>query len=457
MKKYDLAIIGSGPCGYVAAIRAGRLGLKVVVFEKDRIGGVCLNWGCIPVKSFSAAAMAIYNIERANEFGIDIKGYNIDFSKTYEQKERIVKKLASGIEMLMKARKVEFIKGAAVMQDNTHIAAADTLIEANNILIAAGSIPFEVPGMGFDGTHIVSSSDMVQFSKIPKSIIIVGGGVIGCEFASIFKTLGSEIAVVEMMEQLLPTEDEEISRKITQVFKKRGISVYTKVRAEKIEKGADGVKVVLSTGSVLSAEKMLVCVGRLPNHGGMGLEGLGIEFRGDKRWIKVDEYFRTNISNIYAAGDVKGGALLAHLASREGIAVAETISGKKTSLAGCVVPLCVYTHPEIASVGLNEKTAKGQGLNVRSRKFLFSAISKPHIIGESEGFIKLVVDDNTDRVLGAQIIGPSATELIAELSLCVQLGITSERLAGVIHAHPTLSEAIYEAAEAVHDRAIHSL
>src|SRR3989338_819647 len=221
MTKYDLAIIGSGPCGYVAAIRAGRLGLKVVVFEKDRIGGVCLNWGCIPVKSFSAAAMAIYNIERANEFGIDIKGYNIDFSKTYEQKERIVKKLASGIEMLMKARKVEFIKGAAVMQDNTHIAAADTLIEANNILIAAGSIPFEVPGMGFDGTHIVSSSDMVQFSKIPKSIIIVGGGVIGCEFASIFKTLGSEIAVVEMMEQLLPTEDEEISRKITQVFKKR--------------------------------------------------------------------------------------------------------------------------------------------------------------------------------------------------------------------------------------------
>lgn len=457
MTKYDLAIIGSGPCGYVAGIRASQLGLKVALFERDKIGGVCLNWGCIPVKSFSAASMAIYNIEHANEFGIDVKGYDIDFSKIYERKERIVKKLSSGIEMLMKARKVEFIKGTASMEDNTHITVADARIEAGNILVATGSIPFEVPGMGFDGAYILSSSDMVQLTKVPKSIIIVGGGVIGCEFASIFKTLGSEITIVEMMERLLPGEDEEISSKITQVFKKKGISVHTKVSAEKVEKGSGGVRVGLSTGSAVSAEKMLVCVGRSPNHGGIDFEKLGIEFRGDKRWIKVDGYFRTNIGNIYAAGDVKGGALLAHLASREGIAVAETISGNKTSLDNHVVPLCIYTHPEIASVGLNEKTAKSRDLDVRPRKFLFSAISKPHILGETEGFIKLVVDNNTDRILGAQIIGASATELIAELSLCVQFGITSERLAGVIHAHPTLSEAIYEASESVHDKAIHSL
>lgn len=455
MNKYDLAIIGSGPCGYVASIRAAQLGLKVCIFEKDEIGGVCLNRGCIPTKALSTSATALYNIERANDFGIDVKDYTVDFLKVHERKERIVKKLTAGIEMLMKARKIEVVKENAQISDNKRIVAGGTDAEAENILIATGSIPFEIPGIAFDGRHILSSSDMLGLQKIPKSIVIVGGGVIGCEFASIFRQFGSEISIVEMMEQLLPNEDEEIARKIEQIFKKRGIKIFTKTKVEKIEKKDDGVNAVLSNNTSVVGEKALICVGRLPNTGSLGIEAAGIEC--DKGWIKIDSSFKTNVKNIYAAGDVKGGTMLAHVASKEGIAAVEDICGKESKIDYNIVPNCIFTQPEIASVGLNEKRAKGHGFNTRSRKFLFSAIGKSHVSGDTEGFIKLVVDNKTDRILGSQIIGPHATELIAEVSACIQFGITSESLASVIHAHPTLSEAIQEVSEAVHNRAIHSL
>ncbi len=439
MQKYDLAIIGSGPCGYVAGIRASQLGLKTCIFEKDKIGGVCLNWGCIPTKALSASANALYNIERAAEFGINVKGFDLDFSKVYERKESIVKKLSSGIEMLLKARKLEIIKEKAEIKDIGRIKAGDLEIEAKNILIAAGSIPFELPGLAFDHTDILSSTDMLELKTIPKSLIIVGGGVIGCEFASIFRSFGSEITIIEAMPQLLPNEDEEIARKIEQIFKRRGIKILTNTKIDKIDKG----------------DKALICVGRSPNSKGLGIENLGIEC--NKGWIKVDESFRTNIKDIYAAGDIKGGMLLAHVASKEGTSCIEGICGNKYSVDYNVVPSCIFTHPEIASVGLNEKTAKNKGMDIKVRKFLFSAIGKSHILGETEGFIKLVTDTKTDRILGAQIIGPHATELIAEISVCVQFGITSEKLASVIHAHPTLSEIICEVSEAVHNKAIHSL
>jgi len=455
MDKYDLAIIGSGPCGYVASIKAAQLGLKVCVFEKERLGGVCLNWGCIPTKALLASSMALYNIERSAEFGIKVKDYNIDFPAVQERKNKIVKKLTSGIEMLMKARKIEVKRACAEIKDATHIVAKDTEIEAKNILIATGSVPFEIAGMAFDSRCILSSSDVLGLKKIPKSIIIVGGGVIGCEFASIFRTFGSEITIVEMMEQLLPNEDREIARKIEQVFKKKGINVFTETKVEKVVKKDAGANAILSNGKTLSGEKILICVGRTPNSKGIGIEAMEIEC--SKGWIKVDGAFRTNIRNIYAAGDVKGGVLLAHVASREGIAAVESICGNEARLDYNVVPNCIFTHPEIASVGLSEKMAKAKGFDSRFRKFLFSAIGKAHILGETDGFIKLVVDNNTDKILGAQIIGPHATELIAELSPCIQFGVTSEALAKVIHAHPTLSEVIQEASEAVHNRAIHSL
>ncbi len=455
MDRYDLAIIGSGPCGYVASIRAAQLGLKVCVFEKDRTGGVCLNQGCIPTKALSASSMAVYNIERAAEFGIDVRDYNVDFQKVFERKNKIVKKLTSGIEVLMKARKIELIREKAQIKGQNHILSPGKEIKARDILIATGSIPFEISGMAFDGQNIVSSRDVLELQKIPKHIIIVGGGGIGCEFASIFSTFGSEITIVEMMDQLLPNEDEEVARKIEQVFKKKGINVFTKTKVEKVDKKESGVDAVLSSGKVISGEKVLVCVGRLPNSKGLGIEEIGIEC--NKGWIKVDKDFRTNIKNIYAGGDVKGGVLLAHVASREGISAVEAICGEKVSIDYNVVPNCIFTHPEIASVGLNEKSAKTKGLNARSRKFLFSAIGKAHVLGEVDGFIKLVVEAKTDKILGAQIIGPHAAELIAEFSPCIQFGITSESLAKVIHAHPTLSEAIQETCEAAHNRAIHSL
>jgi len=439
MTNYDLAIIGSGPGGYVAAIRAAQLGLKTCILEKEKIGGVCLNWGCIPTKALSASASALYNIERSSEFGINVKGFDLDFLKVYERKELIVKKLASGIEMLLKARKIEIIREKAEIKDPAHINAGNIEIEAKNILIAAGSIPFELPSMPFDGINILSSTDLLALKVVPKSLIIVGGGVIGCEFASIFTTFGSEITIVEMMSQLLPNEDEEISRKIEQGFKKRGIKVLTNTKIERIEKG----------------DKALICVGRSPNSKGLGIEGVGID--SNKGWIKVDENFRTNIKNIYAAGDIKGGMLLAHVASREGIVAVEHMAGNTQPIDYNVIPNCIFTHPEIASVGLTEKIAKAKGIDIKVRKFLFSGIGKSHVLGETDGFVKLVVDGKTDKIAGSQIIGPHATELIAEISPCIQFGITSEKLASVIHAHPTLSEIICEASEAIHNKAIHSL
>ncbi|MFH1782342.1 MAG: dihydrolipoyl dehydrogenase [Candidatus Omnitrophota bacterium] len=454
MSKYDVAIIGSGPCGYVAAIRAAQLGMKVCVLEKEKIGGVCLNWGCIPTKALSATSDFINSIDKASIFGVDIKEYNIDYKKIYARKEDIVKKLSSGIETLFKARKIDFIKGSASIKDKDHIVVGDKRIEASNILIATGSRPFQLPGMEFDGEKILSSTDLLGLKEVPKSIIIVGGGVIGCEFASIFKSFGSEITIVEMMDRILPTEDREIGKKLEGIFKKRGINIFTSTKVDKIEKGTDVIKVFLSDGSSISSEKALIGVGRSPNSEGIGIEDLGIE--NDRGWIKVDKDFRTNIKNIYAAGDVTGGILLAHVASKEGIASIEVMTGKSASIDYNAVPSCIFTHPEIASVGLTQDNAREAGLDVRSRKFLFSAIGKAHVMGETEGFIKIVVDKD-DRIRGAQIIGPHATELIAEFTPCIQFGITSEKLASVIHAHPTLSEVIQEVSESVHGKAIHSL
>ena len=423
MSKYDLAVIGAGPGGYAAAVKAAGLGMKVVVYEKEAVGGVCLNWGCIPTKALSATAAVLTNVQRSAEFGINVNGYELDFAKAQERKDNVVKKLAFGIEMLFKAKKIELIKAEAKIDK----------VDAKNILIATGSSPLQLPGMEFDGKTILSSTDMLGLESVPKSILIIGGGAIGCEFASTFKTFGADVTIVEMMEQILPTEDAEIARKLEQIFKKKGIKVFTKTTVEKMDKG----KAILSNGSMVLAEKILVSVGRVPSSG--GLEGV---IRDNKGWIKVDKDFKTNSKNIYAAGDVIGGILLAHVASREALCAVSHMAGKKSTINYNVIPSCIFTYPEIASVGLTQKQTEG----ARSRKFLFSAIGKAHVLGETEGFIKLVVDTKTDKILGAQMIGPHVTELISEIAPCVQFGLTSKKLASVIHAHPTLSEAIQECA-----------
>ncbi|MFH1479221.1 MAG: dihydrolipoyl dehydrogenase [Candidatus Omnitrophota bacterium] len=454
MNRYDLAIIGSGPCGYVAGIRAAQLGMKVCVFEKDRVGGVCLNWGCIPTKALIASSSLVDNINNSSIFGINIRDYNVDFNKIYDRKDNIVKRLSSGIEMLLKSKKIELIKEKVTIKGPNTLETNSATIEASNMLIATGSIPFELPNAPFDRGSILSSRDILKLDKLPKSLIIIGGGVIGCEFASIFKSFGVEITMIEMMDRILPTEDKEISRKLEQVFKKRGIKIFTSAKLEKVEKAVSSIKAILSNGESLEAEKALICIGRSPNSRSLGLEEVGVEQ--NKGWIKVDKDFRTNIKNIYAAGDVIGGVLLAHVASREGIVSVERMNGKDSAIDYDVVPSCIFTSPEIASVGLTEEKAKEKGLDVRSRKFLFSSLGKAHVMGETEGFIKIVVD-NKDKIVGSQIMGPHATELIAEFSPCIQFGITSEKLASVIHAHPTLSEAVQEVSESVHGKSIHSL
>ncbi|MDP6685792.1 MAG: dihydrolipoyl dehydrogenase, partial [Candidatus Omnitrophota bacterium] len=442
-------------CGYVAGIRAAQLGMKVCVIEKDKIGGVCLNSGCIPTKSLSASSKALEQIACANEFGINVKDYSVDFKKVYERKDSVVKKLSTGIGMLMKARKIDIVMREAEIKNPTSIAVGSTEIETKNILIATGSQPVQIPGMEFDGKTIVSSKDLLQLDAIPKSIIIVGGGVIGCEFASIFRSFGCEITIVEMLDQILPNEDPEVSRKLHQTLRKKGVNIFIKTKVEKIEKIDFSVSARLSDGKTISGEKVLISVGRAPNTKGLGIEKLGIVC--DKGWIKVDKAFRTNIKNIYAAGDVRGGILLAHVASREGTVAVENMSGKASKIDYKVIPNCIFTNPEVASVGITDKQAKRDALEVTTRKFMFSAIGKAHVIGETDGFIKIVVEKSTDKILGAQIIGPHATELIAEFSPCIQFGIKSESLASVIHAHPTLSEIIQEVSEAVHNKAIHTI
>ncbi|MBU0759585.1 MAG: dihydrolipoyl dehydrogenase [Candidatus Omnitrophica bacterium] len=455
MTKYDLAIIGSGPCGYVAAIRAAQSGMRTCVFEKDSIGGACLNWGCIPTKALAASSEILSGIQRAEEFGIDVKTYGLDFGKVSSRKDAIVKKLASGIETLFKARKIDVINGEAKLKDAGRILAGGREIGAKNILIATGSAPFELPGMPFDGECILSSRQFLSLKALPKSMLVIGGGVIGCELSSIYRTFGVDITIIEMLDQLLPGEDREVARKLEQILKRRGINIFTKTKVERLERAEEGIKASLSDGRDIESEKALVCVGRIPDSRGLGIEEIGVEH--DRGRVKIDKDFRTNIKNIYAAGDVIGGFLLAHVASREGIASVESMLGRDHDIDYNVVPNCIFTRPEIASVGFTDEKAEERGIKALSRKFLFSAMGKAHVISETEGFVKLVVEADNDKIIGAQIIGPHATDLIAEISPCVQFGITSEKLAGVIHAHPTLSEIIQEVSEAVHNRAIHSI
>jgi len=447
MDKHKISIIGSGPAGYSAAIRAAQMGMEVVVFEKGGLGGVCLNWGCIPTKTLATSASLLSNIKRADEFGINIKEYNLDFAKVQKRKESIVAGLSSGIGMLFNSHKIRLIKESAKIEEHNCISVNSEKVKTDSILIATGSMPLSISNIEFDHDKILSSKDMLSLKKIPRHLIIIGGGAIGCEFASIFKMFGSEVTIIEMAAQLLPNEDTEIAKRIELIFKKRGIKVFTNNKVEGIDKTEDGVKVFLSDGQVIAGDRSLVSIGRKPNTNDLGIEELGVVC--DKGWIKTDKKFSTNIRNIYAAGDVTGGMLLAHVGSREGVAAIDAIAGVKNDINYEVIPSCIFTQPEIASVGLNDKNAKDKSYNTISRKFLFSAIGKSHIAGDTEGFLKLIVNSDNDKILGAHIIGMNATELIAELSVCIQYGITSEQLTRVIHAHPTLSEIVRETAEMV--------
>ena len=455
MNKIDVLIIGGGPGGYVAAIKAVHLGLKTVLIEKDKLGGVCLNKGCIPTKALVATAETIYHIQRAREFGIHLRGYSLDFAAIMERKDRIVRMVSSNLDQLTKSNKIRVIKGEGQIVEPGEVEVLfeegqREILHTKNIIIATGSKVMKLPIPGIDSDGVITSDEALSLKELPSRMIIIGGGVVGIEFASIFKALGVEITIVEMLPRILPSIDEEISRRLTQILKRKGIGIITDCKVKDIRKDNQNLGILVSKlegGIILEAEKVLLAAGRVPELGNIDVQGLGIKL--DKGVIKVDGRMRTNIPGIYAIGDVVGKIMLAHVASREGIVAVENIFGKKVSMDYKAVPNCVFSIPEVASVGLTEEEARRGNSNIKVSKFPFRANSKALIMGETEGMVKIIANGDNLKLLGVHILGVHASDLIAEVTLALSMGATAKDIINTIHAHPTLEEMIAETAEGI--------
>ncbi len=456
-----IVVLGGGPGGYVAALKAAQLGAQVTVVEKDEVGGTCLNRGCIPTKTIITSTEVLHYARNLGDYGIDLNGtVSPNLSRIMERKEKVVAIQVKGIRALFKSWGVALIEGGGRLTDTQKVEAVKRdgtkeTLECDRVIVATGSRPAQIPTFPFDGENILSSDDAVGIREIPKSLLIVGAGVIGCEFACIFRELGSEVTMVEMLQRAVSTEDIEISEELERALKKKQIKLIKGTGVTKTEKQADGMHSFLSDGKEIVTEKILVSVGRAFNSEGIGLDTAGIN-RGPKGQIVVDEKMETNVKGIYAVGDVVGGMLLAHKASREGMVAASNACDREMKMDYMTVPAAIFTSPEIASVGLREQEAVAKGLNVRTGRFLFRALGKAHAMGEISGLFKIISDAETDRVLGAHIIGPHASDLIHEAALALHAGLKTKDIAGTIHAHPTLSEGIMEAAEDVHGEAIHA-
>jgi len=460
-EKIDVVIIGGGPGGYVAAIKAAHLGLKAILVEKDKLGGVCLNRGCIPTKALVSTAELLNHLQKAGEFGIQVKDYSIDFPAIMKRKDLITRRLSSGVEQLMKANQVRVVKGEGQIVEPGKVEITDTagekeVIKTKNIIIATGSKVMRLPIPGIDSEGVITSDEALSLSELPSKMIIIGGGVIGIEFAGIFKALGVEVTVVEMLPRILLPIDEEIARRLTQILKRKGIEILTSCKVKEIKKNHQNLEVLVSTNDgekKLETEKVLLAAGRVPELGNINVQRLGIEL--DKGAIKVGEKMRTNISNIYAVGDVVGKIMLAHVASREGIVAVENISGKEVLMDYKVVPNCVFSMPEVASVGLTEEETRKENDNIKVSKFPFMANGKALGMGETEGMVKIIADADTFELLGLHILGAHASDLIAEGTLALSMEATAFEIVNTIHAHPTLAETIAEAAEGILGKPIH--
>lgn len=455
-----LAILGSGPGGYVAAIRAAQLGAQVTVIEDTEVGGTCLNRGCIPTKALLASTELLHKTKNSTEFGIEISGQILpNFSKIMERKNKVVSTQVRGIRSLFKSWGVNLIEGKGMILGPKKIEVgkkdgSTEIVEADRVIIATGSRPAQLPLFPFDGEHILSSDDALNIKSIPKNLIIIGAGVIGCEFGFIFSELGTDVTILEMMPRAISTEDPEISEVLERELKKKKIKLMTGIKVTEVKGQHDGIHVYLEGNKELLSEKLLVSVGRTLNSEGIGLEATGIK-KGLKGEIQVNERMETNIEGIYAIGDVTGGLLFAHVASKEGKIAAVNIMGGDEKMDSGVVPYAIFTSPEIASVGLREDKAVEKGINVKTGHFQFRALGKAHVMGEITGFVKIVSDQTSDRILGVHIIGPHASDLIHEAALAVKAGLKTKDIAETIHSHPTLSEGLMEAAEDVHGEAIH--
>ncbi len=463
-EQFDVTIIGSGPGGYVAAIRAAQLGLKAAIVERDkRLGGTCTLRGCIPTKQLLQSATVYEHMQHAAEFGVNVSDVKLVFEDVQKRKDKIVTKNSKGIEFLMKKNKITQFKGTGrlALPGKVEVTGEDgkkQFIETKNIIIATGSVVRPIPGFETDGERVINSDHVLELQQVPKSMLVMGAGAVGVEFASVYSRFGCDTTLIELMPRLLPGEDEEISAELLKAFRKRKINTQLDTKLDKMEKTDKGVVVTGKTSKGedvrLEAEMLLVAVGRMPYTQGLGLEGTKIKI--ERGAISVDEFLRTGEPNVYAIGDVIPTPWLAHLASKEGILAVEQIAGQHAQPINLRhVPACTYCEPEVASVGLTEQKARAEGYDVKVGKFPFSASGKARIIGEEEGFVKVVSETKYDELLGVHIIGPHATELIAEACVAMQLESTAEELGRTMHAHPTISESVMEAAEGVHNLTIH--
>jgi dihydrolipoamide dehydrogenase len=456
-REFDLVVLGGGPAGYPAAIRAAQLGAAVCLIERERIGGTCLNWGCIPTKTLHAAAHDVARARAGAGRGLAGGPIGINAAALFTNKSSVVRELVAGVEKVMKARAIEILRGAGRLRGPREVDVEGVgAVSGKKLVIATGSSEVALPTVPFDGRLVLSSKDVLDLGRIPESLIIVGGGVIGCEFASIFNALGTKVTIIEMLPSLVATEDAQISRTLQMLFRKRGIdlSLGTKVASMKAVGG--GVSVVLETGVEVLAGAVLVSVGRRPYFSDIGIERVGIE--ADRGGIKVNARMETSVPGVYAAGDVVGGMLLAHVATREGIVAAENALGGSREMRYEAIPTTIYTLPEISRVGLTEDEArkKGskEGFTVATGRFPFGANGKAKGLGEEEGFVKWVARADDGRLIGFHAIGPHATELCAAAIVAVGRGMTAEGFAENVFPHPTLSEALGGAAEAIYGKAI---
>ena len=458
---FDVAVIGGGSAGYVGAIRGAQLGLRVAVIEKEKLGGTCLHRGCIPTKSFLHSSELAHEFHNAGVLGLKTDGLQIDWPAVLKRKDGVVNQLWRGVEFLMKKNKITVFKGEAEIESEHRVTVRGSgeVVNAKNLLVATGSRPKSLPGLNMDGNRVINSDHAVNLDQMPKSIVIVGAGAVGTEFACVYNGYGADVTLIEFMPTLLPLEDPEVGQQLAKVLGKRGIKVLTgaQVQPDTMTSSDGGMKVSVKTGDqmqTVDGERLLVAVGREGITDGFGLEKLDLQV--EKGYIKTDEHYRTGHPNVFAAGDVIGNFLLAHVAYYEGEHVMEVIAGKNPKpLDYNRVPRATYSYPQVASLGLSEKQARDQGIKVKVGKFPLAGNAKSVILGETEGFVKIISDEESGDLLGVFILGPNATELISETALAKLLESTPWEIGASIHPHPTVSESVKEAALAVDGAAIH--
>jgi len=460
-RAFDVAVVGGGPGGYTAAIRSAQLGFSTVIIESEKLGGICLNWGCIPTKALLKNAEILHAFKKADEWGISYDNLRFDFTKIIKRSRDISDKISKGVEYLMKKNKIEYIPGYGTLTGNEGIeiksgASAPERVKAKHIILATGARARSIPGVAIDRKRVISSTEAMNLQQQPKSMVVIGAGAIGIEFAYFYNAIGTKVTVVEMMPSILPVEDAELTKLMQTSFKKQGIEILTGAKVENVKPGASDVAVIVSTNDgkrELKGDVALMAIGVQGNIENVGLEKVGVVT--ERNHIKVDTDYKTNVPGVYAIGDVIGPPWLAHVASAEGIHCVEAIAGKNPEpIDYTSIPGCTYCQPQVASVGLTEEKARAEGHELRIGRFPFRPLGKAVAIGETEGMVKLIFDAKYGELLGAHIMGSEATEMIAELVVAKRLETTGKQLYHAVHAHPTLSEAVMEAAAAAYGEAI---